>query len=61
MRLKWLQLIMQNHQISCEVQKAQHEDPKSLCDRIQMAVARHEIKVHGKMIRAGLEVSPARN
>lgn len=52
-KLRWLQPFMQNHQISCEVLNAQHENPK-------VQLTRHDIKVHGKALRAGLEVSPAR-
>lgn len=59
-KLRWRQSFMHNHQISAEVLHAQQEDPKSMCDRIQSQLMRHDIKVHGKSIHSGLEVSPAR-
>lgn len=46
--------------ISAEVLNAQQEDPKSVCDRIQLQLMRQDIKLQGNSTRAGLEVSPAK-
>lgn len=56
-QVRWLSPFVQNHQVSAEVLNAAQSDPKSLADRVALAITRNNITVKGAQLKTALEVN----